>query len=705
MKLPFLVLVSATILLGSTMAQEKNPFFSEYKTPFQTPPFNEIKEEHYLPAFKEGIKEQQKEIEAITGNTGEPTFENTILALERSGSLLTKVSNVYYNAMNTQISDNIQKISREVTPLMAKNNDDINLNEKLFQRVKAVWDKKDNLGLNKEQMKLLEKTYKDFVRGGANLDAEKKDEFRKINTELSMLSLKFGENVLKENNTFELVLGKEDLSGLPESVIASAAEAAKSRGHEGKYVFTLHVPSITPFLTYSSRRDLREKIYKAYINKGDNNNELDNKSILSKIASLRVKRANLLGYKTHADYVLEENMAKTPDKVYELLNKLWTPALERAKMEASDLQKMIDKEGQSFKLAAWDWNYYAEKLRKEKYALDEETLRPYFKLENVRQGSFDVAHKLYGLTFAERNDIPVYNKDVKVYEVKEADGRHVGILYVDYFPRADKRSGAWMNSYRDESKDGETVTPIVVNAYNFTAPAGDKPALLSFDEVETLFHEFGHALHGLLASTTYRSLSGTAVARDFVELPSQIMENWASEPEVLKSFAKHYQTGETIPDELIEKIKNASLFNQGFMTVEYLAASLLDMDWHTLTDTNEVDAKQFEENTVKKIGLIPEIAFRYRSPYFSHVFNGGYSSGYYSYIWAEVLDSDAFEAFKEKGLFDQATAKAFRDNVLSQGGTEEPMVLYKRFRGQEPSIEPLLKRRGLITDKTQVGKK
>ncbi|MGE5350524.1 MAG: M3 family metallopeptidase [Acidobacteriota bacterium] len=706
MKFTLLAIICSTILLGSTMAQEKNPFFSEYKTPFQVPPFDKIKEEHYLPAFKEGIKEQQKEVNAIINNKKEPTFDNTILALERSGELLTKVSNVYYNAMNTQITDNIQKISREVTPLMAKNNDDINLNEKLFQRVKAVFDKKDKLKLNAEQMKLLEKTYKDFVRGGANLSGEKKEEFRKINTELSMLSLKFGENVLKENNTFELVLDKkEDLAGLPESVIAMAADAAKKRGHEGKWVFTLHVPSITPFLQYSDRRDLREKIYKAYINKGDNNNEFDNKALLSKIASLRVKRANLLGYKTHADYVLDENMAKTPDKVYELLNKLWTPALERAKMEASDLQKMAEKDGQNFKIAAWDWWYYAEKLRKEKYDLDDETLRPYFKLENVRQGAFDVAHKLYGITFTERKDLPVYNKDVKAFEVKEADGSHIGILYVDYFPRSDKRSGAWMNSYRDESKDGKKITPIVVNAFNFTAPAGDKPALLTFEEVSTLFHEFGHGLHGLLANTTYKSLSGTAVARDFVELPSQIMENWAAEPEVIKSFAKHYQTGETIPDALLEKVKNTNLFNQGFMTVEYLAASLLDMDWHTLADAKEVDAKQFEENTAKRLGLIPEIAFRYRSPYFSHIFNGGYSSGYYSYIWAEVLDSDAFEAFKEKGLFDQATAKAFRDNVLSQGGTEEPMVLYKRFRGQDPSIEPLLKKRGLVSDKTQVGVK
>jgi peptidyl-dipeptidase Dcp len=688
------------------MAQEKNPFFSEYDTPFKVPPFNKIKEEHYLPAFKEGIKQHEKEIEAITNNTAEPNFENTILALERSGSLLTKVGNVYFNAMNTQISDNILEISREITPLMAKHSDDINLNEKLFQRVKAVYSKKDNLNLNTEQNKLLEKTYKDFVRGGANLDAMKKEEFRKINTELSMLELKFGENVLKENNSFELVLDKkEDLAGLPESVIASAAQAAKERGKDGKWVFTLHVPSIMPFLQYSERRDLREKIYKAYINKGDNNNELDNKSVLSKIASLRVKRANLLGYKSHADYVLEENMAKTPKNVYKLLEQLWTPALQRAKMEASDLQKMAEKDGQNFKLAAWDWWYYAEKLRKEKYALDDETLRPYFKLENVRQGAFDVAHKLYGITFTERKDLPVYNKDVKAFEVKDADGSHLGILYVDYFPRADKRSGAWMNSYRDESKDGEKITPIVVNAFNFTAPAGDKPALLTFEEVSTMFHEFGHGLHGLLANTTYRSLSGTAVARDFVELPSQIMENWAGEPEVLKSFAKHYQSGETIPDELIEKIKNASLFNQGFATVEYLAASILDMDWHTLTDTVQVDAKTLEEKTVNRIGLIPEIAFRYRSTYFSHIFDGGYSSGYYSYIWAEVLDSDAFEAFKEKGLFDPATAKAFRDNVLSLGGTEEPMVLYKRFRGADPSIEPLLKRRGLITDKTKVGLK
>ena len=698
MKRTTLFLMSAILLFCFCSRTEKNPFFSEWHTPFQTPPFEKIKEAHYLPAFNEGIKQQQEEINTIVTNAESPTFRNTVEALEASGALLEKVSNVFYNLTSANTNDELQNIAKEVSPLLSQHRDDIRLNETLFQRVKEVYNQKDRLNLSSEQNRLLEKHYKDFVRGGANLDDEKKAKLREINKELSLLSLQFGDNVLKENNTFELIIeNKEDLAGLPDAVIAGAAEAAKERGYGGKWVFTLHQPSMIPFLQYSERRNLREKIFKAYINRGNNDNNLDNKKILSKIATLRVEKAHLLGYKTHADFVLEENMAKNPEKVYAFLHALWKPALKMAKKEAQELQAMIYKEGHDFKLEPWDWWYYAEKLKKAKYDLDEEMLRPYFKLDNVREGAFTVANKLYGITFEERTDIPKYHEDVKVFEIKEADGAHVGILYVDYFPRASKRGGAWMNAYRKQShQEGKKITPVICNVLNLSKPTEDKPALLSFEEVSTLFHEFGHALHGLLSNSTYNSLSGTSVPRDFVELPSQIMENWAAEPEVLKLYARHYKTGEVIPQNLIEKIKQTGHFNQGFATVEYLAASFLDMDWHTLTEAKEEDALHFEEASLKKIGLIPQIVVRYRSPYFQHIFSGGYSSGYYSYIWAEVLDADAFEAFKETGLFDQKTAQSFRNNILAKGGTEEPMTLYKRFRGAEPKIDALLKKRGLM---------
>jgi len=698
MKNVLLFFLSITVFFLACTQSGQNPFFTEWKTPFGTPPFHKIKEEvHYLPAFEEGMALHKQEVEAIINNTEAPSFENTIEAMEASGDLLTKVSNVFYNMLSANTSDTLQGIAKHVAPLLSKHQDDILLNENLFQRVKAVYDQKDELNLTNEQNKLLENYYKNFVRGGANLDEEKKNELREINKELSLLSLKFGENVLKETNKFEMVIdNEEDLAGLPEAVIIGAAEAAKERKYEGKWVFTIHKPSFIPFLQYSDKRELREKIFKAYINQGDNNDELDNKATLAKIAVLRVKKANLLGYKTHAHFVLEENMAKVPQNVYDLLNKLWKPALTMAKKEAYELQSMIYEEGNNFKLEPWDWWYYAEKVKKAKYDLDEEMLRPYFKLENVIDGVFQVANKLYGIQFEEKKDIPTYHEDVKVYEVKEADGSHIGILFADYFPRASKRGGAWMSEYRGQSKlGGKEITPVICNVGNFSKPTGNKPSLISFEEVSTLFHEFGHGLHGLLSDCTYPALAGTNVPRDFVELPSQIMENWASEPEVLKMYAKHYETGETIPDDLIEKIKKAGKFNQGFATVEYLAASFLDMDYHTLTNTKEIDVLKFEKKSLSNIGLIPEIVVRYRSTYFRHIFAGGYSAGYYSYIWSEVLDSDAFQAFKETSLFDQKTAQAFRTNVLSAGGTDDPMTLYKKFRGKEPSIEPLLEKRGL----------
>jgi peptidyl-dipeptidase Dcp len=678
-------------------ADAGNPFLKAYDTPFGVPPFDEIRLEHYLPAFEEGMKQHQAEIDAIVSNTETPTFANTVEAMDRSGALLTRVSNVFFNLNSSMTNDEMQNLAREVAPKLSKHQDDILLNNELFVKIKAVHERMEELNLSPEQRKLLDDYFKNFVRNGANLDDDKKGKLREINERLSVLTLKFGENVLKENNAFEMVIeDKADLAGLPENVITGAAETAKERGHEGKWVFTLHKPSMIPFLQYSRNRQLREKIFKAYIMRGDNENDLDNKNILTEIVDLRVERAHILGYKTHAHYVLEEGMAKDPKHVYDLLNKLWDPALVRAKEEVKELQAMIDAEGGGFELEAWDWWYYAEKVKKAKYDLDEEMMRPYFQLENVRQGAFGVATRLYGIQFAEIKDIPKYHEDVRVFEVKEADGSHIGILYVDYFPRESKRGGAWMSAFRSQSKrDGKNISPVIVNCGNFSKPTGDKPALLSWDEVNTLFHEFGHGLHGLLSDCTYESLSGTSVATDFVELPSQIMENWAAEPAVLKDYARHYKTGEPMPDELIEKIRKSRHFNQGFATTEYLAASFLDMDWHTLAEPKTLDAHTFEDESLGKIGLIDEIVVRYRSPYFRHIFAGGYAAGYYSYIWAEVLDADAFQAFKETSLYDKDTAARFRRYILAAGGTDDPMTLYKKFRGAEPSIEPLLEKRGL----------
>ena len=696
MRKTIFLVVAVSLLVCSFSLQEQNPFFSDFDTPFGVPPFDRIRVEHYMPAFMEGMKQQQEEIDDIVNSTGPPTFENSIEALESGGALLIKVGNVFRNMNSANTNEDIQSIAKEIAPLLSKHEDDIRFNEKLFQRVKTVYEQKDELALAPEQNKLLEEYYKYFVRGGANLNSDEKAVLAGINQELSVLSLRFGENLLKENNRFELVIEREeDLAGLPEAVRTSAAEAARERGHEGKWVFTLHKPSMLPFLQYSEKRNLREKIFKAYMNRGNNNDELDNKEILSRMAALRAEKAKLLGYENHAHYMLEENMAKQPKNVYELLEKLWKPALAKAKDEAEALQKMIDEEGKSFKLKAWDWWYYAEKLKRAKYELDDEILRPYFELENVRNGVFALANRLYGITLEERPDMPKYHEDVRVFEVKEADGTHIGILYTDYFPRESKRGGAWMSAYRKQSKLGGEKTPVITNVGNFSKPTGDKPALLSLDEVYTLFHEFGHGLHGLLSNCTYETLSGTNVAQDFVELPSQIMENWVTEPKMLKIYAKHYETGEPIPQELVEKIKKARHFNQGFATTEYLAASFLDMDWHTLTEAEELDPVAFETESMNRIGLIPEIVVRYKSPYFRHIFSGGYSAGYYSYVWAEVLDADAFQAFKETDLFNRETARKFRRNVLAAGGTEDPMVLYKRFRGAEPKIDPLLERRGL----------
>ena len=700
-----LFLTSAIVCLVSFVAAQEqkkepasmNPFFAKYNTPFETPPFNLIKNDHFMPAFLKGMEEQKKEVDAIIINVEPPSFKNTVELLERSGLSLDVVGRVFYGLQGANTNDDIQKIANDVAPLLSKHRDDINLNEKLFQRVKAVHDQRAKLGLNPEQMKLLDDMYKNFVRGGANLPSELKERFRKINEELSLLGLKFDENVLKETNSFKLVIEKkDDLEGLSQNVIDGAADAAKKAGLDGKWMFTVSKPSMIPFLQYAKNRALREKLLKAYTTRGDHNNEFDNKAVVSKMASLRVERANLLGYKTHADYVEEKNMSKTPMAVYELLNKLWEPALKNAMKERDALQGLIKKEGGTFKLEPWDWWYYSEKERKAKYDLDENELRPYFLLDNVIKGAFEVATRLYGLQFVERKDISKYIDETTVFEVKRADGSHVGILYTDYFPRPGKQAGAWQGGFRgQEWRDGKMVAPLVYNVGNFSRPTGDKPALLSPDEVETLFHEFGHALNALLQNQTYRSLG---VPGDFVELPSQIMENWAFDPEVLHMYARHYKTGETIPQALIDKISKSEKFNQGFITVEYLAACYLDMDWHSLTTPEPVDVNAFEKNSLDKIKLMPEIIARYRSTFFKHIWSagGGYDAGYYYYIWAAVLDADAFEAFKEKGLFDQATAKAFMEHVLAKGATDDAMRQYEKFRGKKPSIEPLLKKRGLL---------
>ncbi len=686
-----------SIFMMMSCNESKNPFFEDYATPYGAIPFDKIKVEHYMPAFEEGMKRQCAEIEAIVNNPEAPSFENTIEAMEKSGELLGKVSFAFFSLLDAETNDALTEVSMEVSPLLSAHSDNINLNDALFQRVKAVYDQKDQLGLTQEQSRLLETIYKNFIRSGAALNEADKDRLREINIELSKLSLQFSDNILKETNRYELVIDKEeDLAGLPANVVATAAATAKDKGKEGKWVFTLHNPSRLPFLQYSENRALREKLLKAYANRGDNDNEFDNKAIVAKMVNYRIERSHLLGYDTYADYALEDKMAQTPEAVFNLMNTIWKRALPKAKQEAKQLQALIDKEGGNFKLEAWDWWYYSEKLRKEQYDLDEAELKPYFKMENVREGLFMVANRLYGLNFKQLDNVPVYNPEVEVFEVSDADGSLIGLFYTDYFPRPGKRSGAWMGDLRSQYvRDGVNVRPQVYNVGNFTRPVGDTPALLTIDEVQTMFHEFGHALHGLLSQCSYATLSGTNVSRDFVELPSQIMENWSMDPQVLKLYAKHYQTGETIPDALIAKIQATKTFNQGFTTVELTSAAFLDMYLHCLSQETELDVRAFEKEKLTALGLIPEIIVRYRSTNFLHIFMNDYCAGYYSYLWSEVLDADGFRLFQEKGIFDQATATSFRKNVLERGNTDEPMKLYRAFRGAEPDPEALLLRRGL----------
>ena len=703
MKTLILLLIPGIVFFNACKNSDKsdssNPFFVQWDTPFGVPPFDRIKNKHYMPAFKEAIRQDNEEIAAIVDNGEEPTFENTILPLDKSGDLLTSVRRVFFNLSDANTNDSMQAMALEIAPMLSSHYDDIMMNDTLFKKIKVVYESRELSGLDKSQIRVVEKYYEDFVRNGAELNQADKEKLRKLNEELTSLSVRFGQNLLAETNeSYRLIIDNpEDLSGLPENVIDGAADAARADSLDGKWLFTLHKPSWIPFLQYSEKRDLREKIYRGYYMRGNNNNEYDNKKILKKIATLRAERAGLLGFSNHASYIIDINMAKTPENVYDFLYKLWDPALKRSKQEVKDMQAIIDAGAGNFKLDTWDWWYYSEKVRKQKYNLDETELKPYFKLENVRDGMFWVANQLYGITFTKLENIPVYYPEVEVYEAREADGSHLGLLYLDYFPRESKGGGAWCTSFRDAKyRDNKKITPIISIVCNATKPAGEIPSLLSWDDVTTLFHEFGHALHGLFTEGKYDRTAGN-VQIDFVELPSQIMENWASEPVVLRHYGRHYKTGETIPDKLIEKIQRSKQFNQGFETVEYLAAAILDLDYHMLAPGDSVhDVLAFEKQSMDRIGLIKEIIPRYRSTYFAHAFEGGYDAGYYVYIWAAVLDADAFDAFKKSGdIFNKDLAVKFRKYCLAEGGEDEGMVQYRLFRGQDPSVEPLLFRRGL----------
>ena len=699
---------------GQKMAEGENPFFAEqFETPFGVPPFDQIKFEHYKPAMLKGMELGRAEIDRIVNNPEAPTFENTIAALDGQGKMLSRVRKVFGGQNSVNTTDDMQALSREMSPLFSKYSDDISLNPKLFARVKAVYEQREKLGLDKERMKLLVETYKDFERGGANLSEADQAKLRDLNSKISMLQLTFGQNLLKETNAYKLVIEKkEDLAGLPETVINNAASKAKALGMEGKWVFTLQKPSVMPFLQYSEKRELREQIFKAYINRANNDNENDNKEVVRELVKARLAKAKLLGYDDYAAFQLENRMAKTSERVYGLLDEVWKPSLAKAKEELADINAEIKKEGGNFKAEGWDWSYYFNKAKKSKFNLDENELRPYLKLDNVREGAFYVANRLYGITFTPIKDIALPFEEAQAFECKDKDGTHLGVIYFDFFPRASKRGGAWCGTYRSQSyKDGKRVAPVVTIVTNFSQPAPGKPALLRPEEANTLFHEFGHGLHNLFKDVHYSGVS--SVPRDFVELPSQVMEHWAFEPEVLRVYAKHYETGEVMPAELIEKLDKSGKYGQGFVTTEYLAASYLDMDFHAIAgsaadkkvisfvdQTNKVpadlDVMRFEDQTLGRRGLLDQIPSRYRATYFNHTMGGGYTAGYYSYIWAEVLDCDAFEAFKGSGdIFNQEFAAKFRKYVLTPGGIDDAMDMYKNFRGHEPSTEPLLKNRGL----------
>ena len=704
MKKTFILGAIAMTLLA---CNHTNPLLEQPKTPFGVPAFDQIKLEHYLPAFEKAIAEQKEEIDAIVNNETEPTFENTIVALDRTGLLLDRVEGVFFNVLEADGNDEMNEIAEKVSPMLSELSDGIILNDKLFQRVKAVYDQREQLGLNAEQMRLVTETYKAFADNGANLPEDKKERLKEINQELALLSLKFGNNVVAETNAYQYFVKDEDeLKGLPESAKAAAAEEAEAAGHPGEWLFTPKRTSFTPVLQYCENRNLRKELLMAYTTRGNHDNANDNKAVIIREMELRIEKAKLFGYDNPADYILADCMAKNHQTVDAFLQSVWAPSLAAAKREAAALQEVMDMEkmqqnphtDEQILLQPWDWWFYAEKLRKAKYDLDEEEIKPYFELDNVRKGAFGVATKLYGLQFEKLENMPVYNPDVEVFKVTEADGSLVGILYTDYFPRAGKRPGAWMNQILPQYIDAEGVDhrPVIINVGNFNKPTAGNPSLLSMDDVETLFHEFGHALHGLLSKAHYKSLSGTNTPRDFVELPSQFMENYCYEPEVLKTYAFHYQTGEVIPDELIEKINNAGKFNQGFVTTELLSASILDMDFHELNSAEGLDVNAFEKQSLEKMGMIDKIIVRYRPTFYNHIFTTGYEAGYYSYTWAAVLDADAFAAFKETGnLFDETTAARFR-HLLEQGGTRDAQELYLEFRGKEADPVNLLRRKGFI---------
>ena len=676
-----------------------NPLLDQPATPYGVPAFDQVKTEHYLPAFEEAIRENKAEIDAIVNGDPIATFENTIEALDRSGLLLDRVTGVFFNVLEADGNDEMDAIAEKVSPMLSDLSAYIILNDALFERVKAVYDQRESLDLTLEQMRLLTETYKGFADNGANLPADKKERLKQINEELDLLSLQFGRNVVAETNSCQrFITNEEELKGLPESAKAFAAEEAAAAGHPGEWLFTPKRTSFTPVLQYCENRELRKQLLMDYTTRANHDNDNDNKAVIIREMQLRIERANLFGYDNPADYILKDCMAKNHQTVDAFLQSVWTPSLAAAKREAAELQKLLDADLPGEKLQPWDWWYYAEKLRKAQYALDEEEIKPYFELSNVRKGAFGVASKLYGLQFEPLQDMPVYNPEVEVFKITDAAGELIGILYTDYFPRAGKRPGAWMNNIMTQYVDAEGVDhrPVIINVGNFNKPTAGNPSLLSMDDVETLFHEFGHALHGLLSKAHYKNLSGTNTPRDFVELPSQFMENYAYEPEVLKTYAFHYQTGEVIPDELIQKINAAGKFNQGFVTTELLSASILDMDFHELTTAEGLDVNAFEAESLKKMGMIDEIIVRYRPTFYNHIFTTGYEAGYYSYTWSAVLDADAFAAFKETGnLFDPATAAKFR-HLLEQGGTRDAQELYLEFRGKEADPKFLLQRKGFV---------
>ncbi len=685
----------------STQTESTNPLLAEWRTPFGVPPFAEIEDGHFEPAFEAAMAEQKREIEAITASSEAPTFANTIEALERSGRTLTRIGKVFFGLNGAHSNDAIRALARIMAPKLTAHRDDILLDRGLFARVRSVDEQRETLAesLSVEQLKLLEETVKDFVRNGVDLDDASQARLREINAEIAELNQRFSQNLLAETRAFELhVAAREDLGTMPDSLAATAAEEARRQGHDSGWSFLPSRASALPFLRYSPDRELRRHMVEAFARRGSGG-ELDNREGLVRTATLRAERARLLGHASHADFVLSDNMAETAERVYQLLDQLWQPALAVARSEREELQAMMREDGIDDALRPWDWRYYAERVRRARYRFDEDALRPYFELAAVRDGAFMLAGRLFGLEVVRLEDVPTWHGDQQAFEVKDSEGAHVGLLYMDFFARESKRGGAWMNALRSQSKLDAEVAPIVTTTYNFPAPAAGSPCLLSFADAETLFHEFGHALHGLLSDVTYASLSGTHVPRDFVEFPSQVIENWVGEPEVLRLFARHRETGETIPDELIAKVKAAAKFGQGFATVEYLAACYLDMAWHTVGETPDLEPEAFERREMERIGLIDEILPRYRSPYFRHVFSGGYSAGYYSYIWSAVLDADGFEAFREAGLFDPETADRLR-RLLRQGGSRHGMDLYREFRGRDPEIGPLLERRGLSTDPT-----